>query len=44
MWTFPDGQYRNQIDYISQRWRGFVVAVKRRPGTCYRPWIVNIKN
>ena len=26
-WTSPDGQYRNQIDYIlcSQRWRSYIV-------------------
>ena len=32
-WTSPDGQYRNQIDYIlcSQRWRSSIVR-KIRPG------------
>ena len=29
----PDGQYRNQIDYIcSQRWRSSILAAKTRPG------------
>ena len=33
-WTKPDGQHRNQIDYIlcSQRWRGFIQSAKTRPG------------
>ena len=33
-WTSPDGQYRNQIDYIlySQRWRSSVQSAKTRPG------------
>ena len=33
-WTSPDGQYRNQIDYIlcSQRWRSSTQAAKIRPG------------
>ena len=33
-WTSPDGQYRNQIDYIlcSQRWRSSIQSVKTRPG------------
>jgi len=33
-WTSPDGQYRNQIDYIlcSQRWRSFIQSAKTRPG------------
>ena len=33
-WTLPDGQYRNQIDYIifSQRWRNYIQSVKTRPG------------
>ena len=33
-WTSPDGQYRNQIDYIlcSQRWRDSIHSVKTRPG------------
>ena len=32
--TSPDGQYRNQIDYIlcSQRWRSSIQSAKRRPG------------
>ena len=34
-WTSPDGQYRNQIDYIlcSQRWRNSIQSAKTRPGT-----------
>ena len=33
-WTPPDGQYRNQINYIlcSQRWRSSIQSAKRRPG------------
>ena len=33
-WTSPDGQHRNQIDYIlcSQRWRSSVESTKTRPG------------
>ncbi|KAA3669964.1 uncharacterized protein DEA37_0012425 [Paragonimus westermani] len=33
-WTSPDGQYRNQIDYIlcSQRWKSSVQIAKTRPG------------
>ena len=33
-WTSPDGQYRNQIDYIpcSQRWGSFTQLAKIRPG------------
>ena len=33
-WTSPDGQYRNQIDYIlcNQRWRSFIQSAKIRPG------------
>ena len=33
-WTSPDGQYRNQIDYIlcSQRWRSSIQLAKTRPG------------
>ena len=33
-WTSPDGQYRNQIDYIlcSQRWRRYIESAKTRPG------------
>ena len=32
--TSPDGQHRNQIDYIlcSQRWRGSTQSTKTRPG------------
>ena len=34
IWTSPDGQHRNQIDYIlcSQRWRSSIQSVKTRPG------------
>ena len=33
-WTSPDGQYRNQIDYIlcSQRWTSSMQSEKTRPG------------
>ena len=33
-WTSPDGQPRNQIDYIlcSQRWRSSIQSAKTRPG------------
>ena len=33
-WTSPDGQHRNQIDYIlcSQRWRGCIQSARTRPG------------
>ena len=33
-WTLPDGQHRNQIDYIlcSQRWRSSIQLAKTRPG------------
>ena len=33
-WTSPDGQHRNQIDYIlcSQRWRSSLQSTKTRPG------------
>ena len=33
-WTSPDGQHRNQIDYIlcSQRWRSYIRSAKARPG------------
>ena len=33
-WTSPDGQHRNQIDYIlcSQRWRSSIQSEKTRPG------------
>ena len=35
--TSPDGQYRNQIDYIlcSQRWRSSTQSAKTRPGADY---------
>ena len=34
MWTSPDGQHQNQIDYIlcSQRWRRSIQSAKTRPG------------
>ena len=34
-WTSPDGQHRNQTDYIlcSQRWRSSKQSTKTRPGT-----------
>ena len=33
-WTSPDGQHRNQIDYIlcSQRWHSSIQSTKTRPG------------
>ena len=33
-WTSPDGQHRNQTDYIlcSQRWRSSIQPTKIRPG------------
>ena len=33
-WTSPDGQHREQIDYIlcSQRWRSSIQSTKTRPG------------
>ena len=36
-WTSPDGQHRNQIDYIlfSQRWRSSIQLAKTRPGADY---------
>ena len=36
-WTSPDGQHRNQIDYIlcSQRWRSFIQPAQTRPGVDY---------
>ena len=35
-WTSPDGQHRNQIDYIlySQRWRSSIQSTKTRPADC----------
>ena len=34
IWTSPDGQYQNHIDYIlcSQRWRSSIQSTKTRPG------------
>ena len=36
-WTSPDGQHRNQIDYIlcSQRWRSSIQSAKTRLGANY---------
>ena len=33
-WTSPDGQHRNETDYIlcSQRWRSSIQSAKTRPG------------
>ena len=33
-WTSPDGQYRNQMDFIlcSQRWKTSIQSGKTRPG------------
>ena len=33
-WTSPDGQYKNQIEYIlsSQTWRSCIQSAKARPG------------
>ena len=33
-WTSPDGEHRNQIDYIlcSQRWRSSIQSAKTRQG------------
>ena len=33
-WTSPDGQHRNQTDYIlcSQRWRNSIQSAKTKPG------------
>ena len=33
-WTSPDGQYRNQMDYIfcNRRWRSSIQSAKTRPG------------
>ena len=33
-WTWPDGQYRNQIDYIlcRQRWKSSIQSATTRPG------------
>ena len=35
-WTSPDGQHRNQIDYIlcSQRWRNSIQSAKNKIRTC----------
>ena len=36
-WTSPDGQHRNQIDYIlcSERWRNSIQSTKTRLGADY---------
>ena len=36
-WTSPDGQHRNQTDYIlcSQRWRSSIQSAKTSPGADY---------
>ena len=36
-WISPDGQHRNQSDYIlcSQRWRSSIQSTKTRPGADY---------
>ena len=36
-WTSPNGQHRNQIDYIlcNQRWRSSIQSAKTRPGADY---------
>ena len=37
IWTSPDGQHQNQIDYIlcCQRWRYSIQSAKTRPGADY---------
>ena len=46
-WTSPDGQHRNQIDYVlcSQRWRSSIQSTKTRPGddcgSDYEPLLPN---
>ena len=42
-WTSPDGQHKNQIDYIlcSQRWRSSIQSTKTRPGA---DWFAQIMN
>ena len=45
-WTSPDGQHRNQIDYIlcSQRWRSSIQSVKtRQSGLWLRSWTLYSK-
>ena len=34
LWTSPDNQHQNQVDYIlcSQRWRSSIQSAKTRPG------------
>ena len=45
-WTSPDGQDRNQIDYIlcSQRWRSSIQSAKTRPGADCGPDLCNPMN
>ena len=35
IWTSPDGQHQNQIDYIlcSQRWRSSILSAKNKTGS-----------
>ena len=35
IWTSPDGQYQNQIDYVlcSQKWRSSIQSAETGPGT-----------
>ena len=37
MWTSPDGQHQNQIDYIlcSQRWRSSIQSAKTKIGRAH---------
>ena len=45
-WTSPDGQHRNQIDYIlcRQRWRCSIQSVKTRQGAyCHELLIAKFK-
>ena len=37
IWTSPDGQYRNQLDYIlcSQKWKSSIQSAKTRQGAGY---------
>ena len=42
-WTLPDGQYRNQTNYIlcSQRWRSSIQSAKTRLGAdCATVWTI----
>ena len=48
-WTSPDGQHRNQIDYIlcSQRWRSSTQSAKAKPeadsGSVHDPLIAKFR-